>query len=191
MALLVLIGFLAGVITAVSPCVLPVLPILLAGGGSGGTRRPYAIVAGLVASFVAFTLAAAWLIDRLGLPQDALRRAAAAFRTRGLRPVLGAVVALAAVAIVFNLDTRAQTALGGYTTKLQNWVEGNGFAERQLAGAASPAAAQPGLGDFGPAPDVSGISHWLNTPGDRPLPLERLRGKVVLIDFWTYSCINC
>ena len=36
-----------------------------------------------------------------------------------------------------------------------------------------------------------GISHWLNTPGEPPLTLAALRGKVVLVDFWTYSCINC
>ena len=34
-------------------------------------------------------------------------------------------------------------------------------------------------------------SRWLNTPGDQPLSLAQLKGKVVLIDFWTYSCINC
>ena len=58
MPLLVGVAFVAGVVTAISPCVLPVLPIVLAGGAMGGTRRPYAIVAGLVASFTAFTLAA-------------------------------------------------------------------------------------------------------------------------------------
>src|SRR4249920_3027470 len=78
MALLLLIGFLAGVITAISPCVLPVLPILLAGGASGGRRRPYAIIAGLVLSFVTFTLTATWLLDRLGLPKDVLRNLALA-----------------------------------------------------------------------------------------------------------------
>ena len=60
--LLLVIGFLAGVVTAISPCVLPVLPILLAGGASGGRRRPYAIIAGLVLSFTVFTLTAAWII---------------------------------------------------------------------------------------------------------------------------------
>ena len=74
MALLILIGFIAGVITAISPCVLPVLPILLAGGASG--RKPVRIVAGLVASFTVFTLFASWLLDKLGLPQDFLRNAA-------------------------------------------------------------------------------------------------------------------
>ena len=41
------------------------------------------------------------------------------------------------------------------------------------------------------APEFKDIAHWLNTPGDRPLTLAGLRGKVVLVDFWTYSCINC
>src|SRR5947209_15869561 len=76
MVLLLLIGFVAGVVTAISPCVLPVLPILLAGGAAGGRRRPYAIIAGLVLSFTVFTLTAAWIIDRLGLPDDFLRNAA-------------------------------------------------------------------------------------------------------------------
>src|SRR5919108_633671 len=73
--MLVLLGiaFLAGVITAISPCVLPVLPIVLAGGASGGTRRPYAIVAGLIATFTVSVLVAAWLLSLLGLPDDLLR----------------------------------------------------------------------------------------------------------------------
>ncbi len=45
------------------------------------------------------------------------------------------------------------------------------------------------LQDLGPAPDFTGITHWLNTPN--PLTLADLKGKVVLVDFWTYSCINC
>ena len=74
MLVLIGIGFLAGVVTAVSPCVLPVLPILLAGGASG--RRPLRIVAGLVGSFSVFALFASWLLGKLGLPQDFLRNAA-------------------------------------------------------------------------------------------------------------------
>jgi cytochrome c biogenesis protein CcdA/thiol-disulfide isomerase/thioredoxin len=76
MLLLLAIGFLAGVVTAISPCVLPVLPVLLAGGASG--RKPLRIVAGLVASFSVFTLFAAWILDQLGLPQDFLRNLAIA-----------------------------------------------------------------------------------------------------------------
>jgi hypothetical protein len=69
---LVLLGiaFLAGMITALSPCVLPVLPLLLAGSAASESRwRPFAIVAGLVVSFTAFTLAGAALLSALGLPE--------------------------------------------------------------------------------------------------------------------------
>src|SRR5438876_6456444 len=78
MVVLIGIAFLAGVITAVSPCVLPVLPIVLAGGAAGGRRRPYAIIAGLVVSFTVFTLAAVAVLSALGLPQDTLRDVAIA-----------------------------------------------------------------------------------------------------------------
>jgi cytochrome c biogenesis protein CcdA/thiol-disulfide isomerase/thioredoxin len=71
---LLLIGLIAGIATALSPCVLPVLPILLAGGASG--RKPFRIIAGLVLSFSAFTLFASWLLGKLGLPQDLLRNLA-------------------------------------------------------------------------------------------------------------------
>src|SRR3954469_10229850 len=76
MALLLIFAFLVGVVTAISPCVLPVLPILLAGGASG--RKPLRIVAGLVLSFSIFTLFASWLLRQLGLPQDFLRNLAVA-----------------------------------------------------------------------------------------------------------------
>ena len=43
----------------------------------------------------------------------------------------------------------------------------------------------------GPAPAFGGIQQWLNTPGGEPVSLASLAGKVVLVDFWAYSCINC
>src|SRR5438552_9629111 len=67
MALLIPIAFAAGVITVFTPCILPVLPIILAGGTAGSKRRPYAIVAGLVASFTAFVLAGAWIWSLIGV----------------------------------------------------------------------------------------------------------------------------
>src|SRR5918912_230450 len=293
MVLLLLIGFLAGVVTAISPCVLPVLPILLAGGAAGGRRRPYAIIAGLVLSFTVFTLPAAWIIDKLGLPDDFLRNAALVLllvvaatllvpqlggllerpfrrltrlrpagssggfvlglslglvftpcagpifsyvavragsehlnlkavllivayslgaavpmllvalggreissRLRGplVRPALGVVMALAGLAIVFDLDTKAQTALGGHPNTIQGWFERTDYVKRRLNGGGPKlvsAATAAELADYGRARDFSRIADWLNTPGDRPLSLASLRGKVVLVDFWTYSCINC
>ncbi|BDB27587.1 thioredoxin [Cupriavidus sp. TA19] len=50
----------------------------------------------------------------------------------------------------------------------------------------APASAAPA--DFGKAPEFTGIEKWLNS---EPLTLAGLRGKVVLVDFWTYDCINC
>src|SRR5438552_4825447 len=76
MIVLVAIAFVVGIVTAFTPCILPVLPIVLAGGASGSRRKPYAIVGGLVASFTVFTLIATWLLDLLHLPQDLLRKIA-------------------------------------------------------------------------------------------------------------------
>ena len=75
MGLAIVLAFVAGLITAVSPCVLPVLPIVLAGGVAGGEnrRRPFAIIAGLALSFFVSVLFATWILDKLGLPKDLLR----------------------------------------------------------------------------------------------------------------------
>ena len=297
MLLLLGVGFLAGLVTALSPCVLPVLPIVLAGGASG--RRPIAIIAGLVGSFTLFTLTAAWLLDRLGLPQDLLRNIAIALlfvvaatllvpqlgdlvarplerlarrpagelgggvllgASLGLvfvpcaGPVLAAITVLVArssvgaegvlltlayalgaavpllaiafagrsvagklrsratlvrrtagvlilgtaLAIAFGVDRNLQTFIPGYTQAVQERVEQSASAAsqlRQLTGghklAATPApraADSSGLPDYGPAPEFAGVTEWLNT---KPLTIAALRGNVVLIDFWTYSCINC
>jgi cytochrome c biogenesis protein CcdA/thiol-disulfide isomerase/thioredoxin len=302
MVVLIGIGFLAGVITAVSPCVLPVLPIIFAGGATAtGRRRPFAIIAGLVASFTAFTLAASSLLSALHLPQDFLRNLAIAMlfvlaatllfpqvgyllerplafmtRRRGgelgggfvlgvslglvfvpcagpvlatitaltaehkigfdavlltlayavgaavpmllialggqrvsrrlraqsqnFRRAMGVLLAGAAFALIFNVSQSLQTALGSYTTSIQKHIEETSLATKHLnaltgggskfaaAAAKVPKAKLPVLGV---APEFAGIADWLNTPGNRPLSLASLRGKVVLVDFWTYSCINC
>jgi cytochrome c biogenesis protein CcdA/thiol-disulfide isomerase/thioredoxin len=294
MIVLLGIGFVAGIVTAISPCVLPVLPILLAGGASG--RSPLRIVAGLVVSFTVFTLFASWLLSQLGLPQDFLRnlaivllfvtaatllvpraallierplaffsrlrptnvgggfllgatlglvfvpcagpvlatvtvvaaknevgvrailltlayslgaavpmlaiafggREAAASLRRHAQPVRlvsGALIALVALGLVFHLDDHLAQLTPGYTSFIQNKVEGNSTAKRELAkvrggGAALAAVKNPtaALPDFGIAPPLHPDGAWINS---QPLTLSQLRGKVVLIDFWTYSCINC
>ncbi|MFC1408164.1 cytochrome c biogenesis protein DipZ [Streptacidiphilus sp. N1-12] len=65
------------------------------------------------------------------------------------------------------------------------------FALSDCVQGASTGEGPAGLQDCGPAPALSGIQQWLNTPGDAPVSLSSLKGKVVLIDFWAYSCINC
>ena len=292
MLLLLGVAFVAGVVTAISPCVLPVLPILLAGGATGGGRRPYAVVAGLVASFTVFTLAAAALLSALGLPDDLLRTIAigvvvvvglslvwprlgellgrpfhALARRRpgdagggfllgvslGLLftpcagPVIGAVATVAAtqsvtveavlitlayglgagvvllgvavaarrgmslsaarahaplvrralgvavlgvaVLMVVGVDKKLQTRVPEYTRALQG-LEESAAAQSELERLVGVPglAEEERLDDFGPAPEFDRIDLWLNS---EPLTMDGLRGKVVLIDFWTYSCINC
>ena len=124
------------------------------------------------------------------------QRAARAFRAHAVlvRRVSGVLVAGAALAIAFGVDRNLQTALPGYTEALQERFERSDAAQRELrdlTGGRDPEATGGGsakLQDYGPAPDFHGIARWLNS---KPLTLRGLRGRVVLIDFWTYSCINC
>src|SRR5205807_4824577 len=73
--MVLLLGFalLAGAATAVSPCVLPVLPIALAAGATGGSRRPLGVVFGLATSFAFATVVLAYVISALGLPSGLTR----------------------------------------------------------------------------------------------------------------------
>src|SRR4051794_29520285 len=73
MTLLVLFAFVAGAGTAISPCVLPVLPALLSAGATGGRRRPVAIVIGLATTFAITVAGFAKLVDGVGLGSSALR----------------------------------------------------------------------------------------------------------------------
>src|SRR5436189_3954169 len=75
-ALLIVFAFVAGAATALSPCVLPVLPVALSAGVTGGRRRPLGVVTGLALSFAFATVALVYVIDALGLPGDLLRNLA-------------------------------------------------------------------------------------------------------------------
>jgi cytochrome c biogenesis protein CcdA/thiol-disulfide isomerase/thioredoxin len=114
MALLLGIGFLAGVVTAISPCVLPVLPILLAGGASG--RSPARVIAGLVVSFSVFTLFATWILDRLGLPQDFLRNLAIVL-----------LFVIAAMLLVPQAAVLIERPLAAFSRIRPKGTEGRGF----------------------------------------------------------------
>ena len=109
-----------------------------------------------------------------------------------IRPAMGLVIAATAFALVFNVDQHFTTALPGYTDALQKHVERTSSARRELGkltGAGEGLVANDSLStDYGVAPPFRGIDAWINS---KPLTIQQLRGKVVLIDFWTYSCINC
>lgn len=346
-------ALIAGAGTAISPCVLPVLPALLSAAGSGGRRRPLGVVTGLTITFTFTIVALSSVVDGVGLgdsftrdlaivallgfgavvlvpglgarveaPLSRLARfgpqqtgdgfvsglgvggalgfvyapcagpilasviavSAATGRTfvvglayavgsaavlfalalggRGLldrvrsagrggqvQQALGAVMVLTAIAMAFSLDTRFQTAIADHlpnavvnpTESLENssavkkrLADLHGKSRFQVAqeqadkrakaaasatpataaadgapasdgavtgsgevrgagatGAGLPGVKTPDLPKLGDAPDFAGNGHWFNTADGKPLTLAALRGKVVLIDFWTYTCINC
>jgi cytochrome c biogenesis protein CcdA/thiol-disulfide isomerase/thioredoxin len=79
MLVLVAFAFVSGIVTILSPCILPVLPIVLSGGVAGGKARPFGVIAGFVASFTVFTLTLSALVRALGIPADAMRIVAVVF----------------------------------------------------------------------------------------------------------------
>lgn len=73
----------------------------------------------------------------------------------------------------------------GYMIYLER---GGNIANAGTVSTSTPLQLQNGLSAPYPAPEIAGITAWINSP---PLTMSELRGKVVLIDFWTFSCINC
>jgi cytochrome c biogenesis protein CcdA/thiol-disulfide isomerase/thioredoxin len=317
----ILLGFavLAGAGTALSPCVLPVLPALLASGGAGGRRRPLGVVLGLSLTFAITIVGIAKVADGVGLGSDPLRAVAvvvllgagavllvprlgerlearmsrlAAFgpRSRGdgfrsgllvgaalgfvytpcAGPILAAVISVGAatgrsvaVGIAYTLGSAAvllALTLGGRTLFERVRAAGRGPALQRTLGAimvltaliiitgedvrfdqyiaqhipevnltatlekshavesrlheitgrksrftasvGTPVAVHDAsqatlladarqLPTLATAPEFKETEDWFNTPGNQPLTLAGLRGRVVLVDFWTYTCINC
>jgi cytochrome c biogenesis protein CcdA/thiol-disulfide isomerase/thioredoxin len=122
-----------------------------------------------------------------------------------LRQAAGLLIIASAAVIAFGVAQPLQRDLPGYTTALDSRIEGSSSIASSLNrlsgehsvtrvssfGRGLPDASNPSFSDYGAAPRLLKITTWLNTPGDRPLSLASLKGKVVLVDFWTYSCINC
>jgi cytochrome c biogenesis protein CcdA/thiol-disulfide isomerase/thioredoxin len=186
-------GFVLGLALGVLyvPCAGPVLAAITV---IGATHR-----VGLTAVFVtaAFAVGTAVPLLAVALAGEQLSRRVGALRRRApqARLVGGAVLIVIAVAIGFNAFQGLQRDVPSYSTALQ----GSAKVRTQLNSlgrvkATSLTKCKPGpvqLVNCGPAPQFTGITAWLNTPGGRPLTMSQLRGKVVLVDFWTYSCINC
>src|SRR3954452_10640880 len=118
-------AFLAGIGTALSPCVLRVLPIALSAGATGGSRRPLGIVTGLALSFTFATVALVYVIHALGLPDDLLRKLAIA----GL---IGFGIALAIPAVGDRIEARLSRVAGGRRAR---GGEDGGFGSGLLLGA--------------------------------------------------------
>jgi thiol-disulfide isomerase/thioredoxin len=128
-------------------------------------------------------------------------------RMQTLQRALGAVMVVTAVAMAFQLDVRFQESIAEAfpSLNLADGLERSDAVQSRLddlrgkakfaAAKGKPSGASPGKASdllvLGNAPEFTETQRWFNTPGDRPLTMQGLRGKVVLIDFWTYTCINC
>src|SRR5580693_163386 len=177
------------------PCAGPVLAAIVVAGATANIGVPVVVLT------VAFALGTAVPLLFFALAGQRVTQRISAFRRhqRQIRVTAGVVTLLLAVALVFNLPAALQRAIPDYTSSLQNKVGGDEQLQQKLGGIvndqnkelANCTSGSTQLQNCGPAPDLRGINAWLNTPAAMPIDLKALRGKVVLIDFWAYSCINC
>lgn len=182
-----LIGIATGLLWA--PCAGPILGLILTGAALQGAN------AGTSGLLLAYALGAAtslalalWVGGRV---LAALKRHLGA--GEWIRRGLGIAALLAVLAIAMGWDTGVLTRLSTVSTArleqgLLDALPAHPAAARGSMMMTANPAAMPGLPVEGELPSLAGASGWLNSP---PLDAQALRGKVVLVDFWTYSCINC
>ncbi len=179
------------------PCAGPVLAAIVV---AGGTAHIGVATLVLTATFAVGT-ALPLLVFALAGRRVAERVSAFRRRQRAIQIAGGITMIVLAVALVFNLPAMLQRAVPDYAVAFQKAMQ-KGIGADDIRRRLNPGSAVNGqladctdgshqLQQCGPAPAVTGITQWLNTPDGKPVDLSSLRGKVVLIDFWAYSCINC
>ena len=176
------------------PCAGPVLAPIIVAGATGHIGTPTVVLTiafaiGTAIPLLFFALAGRRVAERVRL-----------FRTRqrALRIGAGMVVIGLAVALTFNVTDFLQRVIPDYTNSL-NTALGTDVAKKAAAVVEQDNPAfdlcsqdlRAVLLGCGPAPEIAGISQWFNTQDNAPVTLAGLKGKVVLVDFWAYSCINC
>lgn len=179
------------------PCAGPVLAAITV-AGSTGRIGPETIVL-----TVSFALGAALPLLVFALAGRRVAERVKTFRKHQQRiRVIGGVLMIAlSIGLVFNVPQLIQRLIPDYTSALQDQFSNSEAIAEQLdlggleneqnkdLDLCTNGASQ--LESCGTAPDITGIQQWFNTEGDQPVDLAELKGKVVLIDFWAYSCINC
>lgn len=173
------------------PCAGPVLAAITVAGATGR------IGAHTVALTLAFGLGTTLPLLFFALAGRRIAERVRAFRDRQrkVRALAGVMVIALAVALTFNVTDALQRAIPDYTSTLNTALDhagagliGSGQSENLQACAQEPTTT---LQNCGAEPKIAGIQQWFNTPGDAAPTAAELKGKVVLVDFWAYSCINC
>jgi len=177
-------SFLLGVATGLlwAPCAGPILGLILTGAALQGASVGTTFLLAAYAVGAATSLALALLVG--GKVFQTMKRSLGV--GEWVRKGLGVLVLIGVAAIALGLDTGLLTRL---STGSVNHVE-QGLLSRFGAGQPTNAKQAPvdALPVKGPMPALTGATEWINSA---PLTSEGLRGKVVVVDFWTYSCINC
>jgi cytochrome c biogenesis protein CcdA/thiol-disulfide isomerase/thioredoxin len=197
-------GFLAGLALGVvwSPCA---GPILAAVATLAATR---AVTFEAVLVTLAFGIGIAiplFLFALFGQKLFSANRFLRAYTGR-IQQVFGGIMILAALAIWGGYDKTLQSKIldvfpeyGNFLLRFEDRPEVERSLEQlreknmkndEVSDGLKPKGDESALPDLGTAPEFRGISTWLNTDG-KPISMADLRGQVVLVDFWTYSCINC
>jgi cytochrome c biogenesis protein CcdA/thiol-disulfide isomerase/thioredoxin len=180
-------SFVLGISTGLlwAPCAGPILGLILTGAAIQGP--------GARSSFLLLSFALGGATS-LGIALFAGNKAFSAMKRSlsfevWIRRALGVAVIMGVVAIALGWDTNLLTKFSFVNTSKAEAHLINAFdLEKPAILPVNAARSQPVLGDEGAMPDLTGAVGWLNSA---PLTRDSLRGKVVLIDFWTYSCINC
>ena len=182
-------GFLLGVVlgAAYVPCAGPVLAAVSVAGSTGRIGADTVTLAlsfglGTAIPLLGFALAGRGLTERL----KAFRR-----RQRTVRVTAGAVMLALSVALVLDLPAALQRALPDYTASLQARTDSVLHGKTGVGEGGTCVDGADELAHCGQLPRIDGVNAWLNTPGERPLADGDRAGKVNLVDFWAYSCINC
>jgi len=174
------LGMATGLLWA--PCAGPILGLILAGAALHGANVQTSFLLLAYAAGAATSLAVVLFLG--GRVLAALRQSLGA--GEWVRRALGVIVLGSVVVIALGLDTGAlaKLSLAG-TSRVEQAVIDR---MRGTSAAVAPPGTDASLPVEGTLPSLSGAVAWLNSP---PLSGQALRGKVVLVDFWTYSCINC
>ena len=178
------LGIATGLLWA--PCAGPILGIIFTAAAINGATLGTTFLLLAYALGAATSLALALLVG--GKVYQRMKGSLHA--TEWIRRVLGVLVIVGVVAIALGLDTRVLSRLSSTQTAAfeTGLAQKLGLGSADQKGPMTTAGGRLQLPVEGTLPSLDGLGSWINSS---PLTREQLRGKVVLIDFWTYSCINC